>query len=176
MDLIPIHVNPERDWCKRTKPECGSALSVASMVLHNLHLVLAEDAVIAYHQAVPRVHRFPVVFHINRPAVPAPGPPAAARAAAPQPREPRPPPPRPLPSSPLRPPPPRSSPVKRFTASCRDNFGCCALGAEGRSASASSLFRRLAAPDEPVIRRRLLRPRGTAPGTGERERAGQRRR
>jgi hypothetical protein len=20
MDLIPIHANPERDWCKRTKP------------------------------------------------------------------------------------------------------------------------------------------------------------
>jgi hypothetical protein len=20
MDLIPIHTNPERDWCKRTKP------------------------------------------------------------------------------------------------------------------------------------------------------------
>jgi hypothetical protein len=23
MDLIPIHANPELDWCKRTKPERG---------------------------------------------------------------------------------------------------------------------------------------------------------
>jgi hypothetical protein len=24
MDLIPIHANPERDWCKRTKPKAVS--------------------------------------------------------------------------------------------------------------------------------------------------------
>jgi hypothetical protein len=27
MDLIPIHVNPELDWCKRTKPKRGGVLS-----------------------------------------------------------------------------------------------------------------------------------------------------
>ncbi|PWZ26446.1 hypothetical protein Zm00014a_002880 [Zea mays] len=26
MDLIPIHANPERDWCKRTKPHVETSL------------------------------------------------------------------------------------------------------------------------------------------------------
>jgi hypothetical protein len=26
MDLIPIHANPERDWCKRTKPYIAAML------------------------------------------------------------------------------------------------------------------------------------------------------
>jgi hypothetical protein len=54
-------------------------------------------------------------------------------------------------------------------------------GSRGPLGLGGSLFRRLAAPDEPVlfqrlIRRRLLRPGGTMAGTGEREHAGHRRR
>jgi hypothetical protein len=89
--------------------------------------------------AVPQVDRFPVVFHINKPAVPRPGRLRHLPRPEPRPREPRPPPPRPLPSSPQWPPPPRSSSA-RFTASYGDNFGCCALGAEGHSASATACF------------------------------------
>jgi hypothetical protein len=89
------------------------------------------------------------------------------------------PPPRPPPSSPVWSPPPRSS-FARFKASCRNNLALRLLHARRRGRLGGSLLCCLAAPDEPVLLRRLIGPRVAASGdpvacAGELESPGRRR-